>query len=118
MRASLIDKCDKIFSIVIRSRYADELGYVKCATCPKKSHWTELTCGHWRKRRHLATRWDLRNAGPQCLECNTKDLDMEPYLINKFGLAATQEVYALSNTVFKISDWELRLKAKSLEKEL
>ena len=38
-RSKLVAKADKVFSEYIRTRNADERGYVPCFTCGKVDHW-------------------------------------------------------------------------------
>lgn len=61
---------DKLFSLYIRQKYADEKGYVECYTCSKKLPWGEIQNGHFVSRSHLATRYDEENCRPQCVGCN------------------------------------------------
>jgi len=68
--SSLEKKLDKVFSEYIRRKDADEGGTVACVTCGKLFHWKEVHCGHFVKRQHRAVRWDVDNAGPQCVRDN------------------------------------------------
>lgn len=103
-----------MFSIAVRKRDTDEDGICKCGTCTLRTHWSQLTCGHLRKRRHMATRWKLKNAGPQCSICNGKDLSMADYIDKTFGVGTADEMRALSlkDVHFGIED------LKSMIKEL
>ena len=64
------NKADQEFSRYIRLRDSDEMGHVVCCTCGKVVFWKDADCGHFRKRRHLPTRWLETNAHAQCKECN------------------------------------------------
>lgn len=66
------DSADNAFSKFIRLRDSDENGICVCITCRTRRHWSEMTCGHYIKRRHLATRWDEENAAAQCYECQQR----------------------------------------------
>jgi hypothetical protein len=88
---------DQLHSVIIRKRDADEFGMVKCATCPSRMQWIQITCGHFRKRRHMGTRWHLKNGGPQCSFCNGQDKDMQPYIESKFGKETVTELIQLSH---------------------
>lgn len=64
------EKLDRVFSIYIRTLYADYKGYVKCYTCGKVVEWKEAQCGHFIRRQFTAVRFDERNCRPQCYDCN------------------------------------------------
>lgn len=64
---------DFVFSKFIRKRGADSDGYNRCFICKEPFHWLNLTCGHFRKRRFLATRWHEMNCEPLCVQCNNDD---------------------------------------------
>lgn len=114
----LIKEADKTFSILIRKRDADENGNVKCATCDFFAHWTRLTCGHFRKRRHMATRWDPNNALPQCEKCNCRDIDyqIEKSLRYRFGDHVVQRVIQSSNQDVNFTEEEIKEKIRQLIK--
>lgn len=61
---------DSIVSKVVRLGSADEQGFVLCVTCGHKVHWSQIQCGHFQKRANTSTRYDIKNLGPQCEECN------------------------------------------------
>lgn len=65
----LIGIADRIFSELVRRMYADHSARAKCSTCTFYNLWRMLTCGHYQNRRHNATRWEIKNAGPQCMKC-------------------------------------------------
>ena len=94
-------KLDTIFSQYIRLRDTDENGYGGCFTCGKVFHYNDLQCGHFRKRRNLATRWYQDNAHAQCPECNTKD-DAADYMIAMLnqsgGMEKAQQIIEMSQT--------------------
>jgi len=106
-----LKKPDDTFSIYIRMRYADDNGYVKCATCPTVSHWKQMDCGHLRLRANLSTRWNEHNAAQQCRLCNgSKDGkygEMARYLIAKFGIDAIEYVISKSRTEQKPMQYEI-----------
>lgn len=68
--SKLVTKVDRVFSEVVRLTAADERGNCICITCGEEQHWLTIECGHFMKRRHMATRYDLENCGPQCTTCN------------------------------------------------
>ena len=68
-RKKLVDKLDKVFSIYIRRRYADN-DVAECFTCGKQDHWKKLQNGHFQSRKHYSTRWHEQNCQVQCAGCN------------------------------------------------
>jgi len=60
----------KEFSIHIRTRDADEDGYVPCVTCPAKEHWKDMQAGHFIPGRLNANLFDERGVHAQCRKCN------------------------------------------------
>ena len=68
----LVKVLDRAFSKAVRQATADHAGVVKCYTCPNVFHWTQMDCGHFRRRQHLSTRWHEKNCKPQCKYCNQK----------------------------------------------
>ena len=68
-RKKLVDKLDKVFSVYIRRRYAEN-DIAECFTCGKQDHWKKLQNGHFQSRKHYATRWHEENCQVQCAGCN------------------------------------------------
>tara|TARA_R110000868_G_C10960892_1_gene768475 strand:- start:525 stop:980 length:456 start_codon:yes stop_codon:yes gene_type:complete len=68
--ASLKAKCDKAFSIFIRTRDIDRDGTAACVTCGNRKPWRELQCSHFVSRVHLSTRFLPLNAHQACGKCN------------------------------------------------
>lgn len=62
--------CERMFSRYIRMKNADHRGYVKCFTCSKIMHWSEMQCGHYVSRRNMCAKYLEINNNPQCHECN------------------------------------------------
>jgi hypothetical protein len=58
------------FSIFIRTRDADGLGWSQCFTCPQKSFWREMQAGHFIRGRLNANLFDERGCQVQCYSCN------------------------------------------------
>lgn len=93
-----IGRADTLFSKIIRSMY-DKSGFTTCSTCSKAirtfngifgSH-----CGHYFvKSKYWLHRWDIRNAAPQCYDCNTnregEQVKMGEFLFKKFGVEMTR----------------------------
>ena len=61
---------DNLVSKCVRLMAADKEGFAQCVTCKLFFFWTEMDCGHFQKRANTTTRYDLKNLGPQCKNCN------------------------------------------------
>jgi hypothetical protein len=83
----------KQFSIYIRTKYADEFGFVRCFTCPKKDYWKTFDAGHFK---HGCLDFDEQNIHPQCTGCNRfwhGRLDVyATNLIQKYGPKILQQL--------------------------
>ena len=94
---ALEKKLDTLFSECVRQR--DVNG--RCITCgrPFQGIYTLVTCGHFRKRRHMMTRWNLENAYGQCWRCNGEDNDAKytTALIERLGEEKVIEIIDLSH---------------------
>tara|TARA_R100001510_G_C7655220_1_gene214260 strand:+ start:1047 stop:1454 length:408 start_codon:yes stop_codon:yes gene_type:complete len=86
-RKGIIKKLDSIFSLYIRLRKANKLGFVECYTCGKKDHFKKMQCGHFQSRKHYSTRWEELNSQVQCYSCNVMRYG-EQY---KYGLKLQEE---------------------------
>jgi 5-methylcytosine-specific restriction endonuclease McrA len=109
--SSLENKLDRLFSIFIRKRDADEGGTVSCVTCRRLLHWTESDAGHFVKRQHRAVRWEPCNAAPQCKRCNRymggRQDDFASYLMQRYGREVFDELMSKKYLVVKHSRAEL-----------
>jgi hypothetical protein len=108
---SLEAKCDRELSRFVRMSAADEGGTVQCVTCGKLAHWQEVDCGHYIKRQHRSTRWDVRNVAPQCRRCNrfaggVMD-EFASYIIRAHGLPGLEELMMLKHATKKWTRAEL-----------
>ena len=68
---SLVNDLDRVFSLYIRIKYADENGIVTCFVCDKPYHYLKLDNGHYVSRGNKATRYLEENCYPQCKWCNS-----------------------------------------------
>lgn len=78
-----------------------------CFTCGQQR---PLTVGHFIKRRHTATRWDLMNVHGQCWECNSRD-DFNEYheaMLRCYPEKAVNELIATSRLNIKFTTYELK----------
>lgn len=69
-RKGLIRKLDRIFSEYIRKRDANKKGLVKCISCQKEYHFTEVDAGHFISRKEMSIRYHPKNVHAQCRFCN------------------------------------------------
>lgn len=107
---NLKDKLDKVFSLYIRLRDADENGFCTCYTCKKVAHYKEMQNGHFWSRTHLSTRYNEDNCKVQCVGCNIfKKGNYIVYtkkLLKELGEEKFDELERLKNSTVKISKSE------------
>jgi len=105
--SKLKKELDKIFSIFIRLRNADEQGNNQCCTCAKVDNWRNLQCGHFVSRKYLATRFHEANCFPQCVSCNVfrygEQWKFGQFLDRNFGEGISEELVILGHSTLKIS---------------
>jgi len=110
-RKGLVKKADKAFSLYIRQRDSDTPKTGNCSTCGKRKRIKAMDCGHFRSRRHYATRWDEHNACLQCKDCNGfgagEQYKMGLFLESKFGIGVVESMEAKSRQIVKLSDSDL-----------
>jgi 6-pyruvoyl-tetrahydropterin synthase len=99
-------------SKVIRMEFADDNGYVKCATCNTVKHYKELQAGHFiPQAQGDAIRYVEENIHPQCYRCNINlggnGAEYYPYMIDMYGVEFVDELRQLSKTTRKFSETEL-----------
>ena len=103
---------DKWFSLYIRLRDASDLGMCQCFTCGKVDHYKKMQCGHFQSRKHLSTRWDLKNCQVQCAGCNVfrygEQYKFSLNLDAKYGEGTSEELEFLSRQTWKITRTEYR----------
>ena len=112
---------DEEFSKFNRMSLADRNGLCTCFTCGKVVHWKDIDNGHFRGRRHLATRYDIDNCRPQCKPCNQfKDGKLEQFednLRREIGSVRVDTVIANSHLTVKISEPEAQAMLQSLKQK-
>ena len=96
--STLQAKADKLMSVYIRQKYADN-GMVKCVSCGKLIHWKESDCGHFvPKSRGAAVRYVEENVHPECQSCNRFDeghmIDYTRFMIDFYGHEKIDELKA------------------------
>lgn len=107
---NLKDKLDKVFSLYIRLRDADENGFCTCYTCGKVAHYKEMQNGHFWSRTHLSTRFNEDNCKVQCVGCNIfkkgNYIEYTKRLLKELGEEKFNELEQLKNSTVKISKAE------------
>tara|TARA_R110001632_G_scaffold52672_1_gene130348 strand:- start:235 stop:642 length:408 start_codon:yes stop_codon:yes gene_type:complete len=105
--SKLKKELDKIFSVYIRLREANEYGMVQCFTSGRVYHYKKIHAGHFMSRRHLATRWCETNVQPQSAADNLfgqgEQFKFSINLDSKFGEGTAEELQYKSRTTVKIS---------------
>lgn len=107
---SLKTSLDKVFSVFIRMRDADNEGFVRCITSGKRMWWRDSQCGHFLSRRYNATRFHEQNSHAQSPYDNCY-LAGNQYIYGlriaeKYGEDVPQKLVELSKTDFKFSiEW-------------
>ena len=106
--SKLKKELDKWFSLYIRLRDADDLGFVRCFTCLRFKHYKSgMQNGHFQSRSFLATRFDEHNCQPQCVGCNMfKQGEQYKFAINldaKYGEGKAEELEIKARTLVKYS---------------
>ena len=109
--SKLKKELDKWFSLFIRLRDATPEGLCQCFTCGKVSHYkTGMQNGHFQSRKHLTTRWDLKNCQVQCVGCNMfKAGEQYKFSISldaKYGEGTSEELEFLARQTWKITRTE------------
>lgn len=112
-----------LFSLWVRLKDADSLGYAKCITCGKPYHFKSLNAGHyihgkWTKQSGL----DERNVWPQCVFCNKglggNQVAYADFLRGKIGQTELDAVHELSRKGWKLSTQEIEDITKIYEEKL
>ena len=106
--SKLKKELDKWFSLYIRLREATDEGMVQCFTCNKVSHYkVGMQNGHFQSRKHLTTRWDLKNCQVQCVGCNMfkggEQYKFSVALDSKYGEGTSEELEILATGTWKIT---------------
>ena len=106
-----LDKLDKVFSIYIRRRDADENGQVKCCTCPAVAHWKQMDAGHFMPRGNLSVRYDEKNSHPQCRLCNGtlcgKPSEYSKFIIDQYGPEELERLLTLRHQTVGLMQYEI-----------
>ena len=113
--SKLKKELDKWFSLFIRLRDADDLGFVKCFTSGRYYHYKNIHAGHFMSRKSHSTRWDEINVQPQSIGDNLfaqgrqyqfgKELDL------KYGEGTAESLQQKAREIQKFSrvDYEEKI---------
>ena len=105
--SKLKKELDKWFSLYIRLRDADDLGFVKCFTSGSYYHYKNIHAGHFMSRKYLATRFHEWNVQPQSIGDNLfKQGEQWKFGIAldlKYGEGTSRELEQLSKSNIKLS---------------
>lgn len=112
---SLVDMrrvADRWFARLVKLRAADDRGMVRCVTCGKAFLWdsVNIQAGHFRRRWHMATRYDEMNVHPQCLQCNYygDEAALREYMVRRYGEEAVEDLCRRSRELAseRVEDYE------------
>lgn len=102
----LKEKLDKVFSLYIRLRNADDNGMVECYTSGKMIHYKESHAGHFIVRSHLGTRWNEINVQVQSVEQNIyrsgNPQEFGRRIIQDYGIEEYEKLFELSKKTIKV----------------
>lgn len=114
--SKLKKELDKIFSLFIRIRGANDYGLVQCFTCGVVKHYKKgMQNGHFQSRRFMATRYDEENCQIQCVKCNMFEQGQQYRfglaLDGKYGEGTADELLYLAHKIVKFTrvDYEEKI---------
>jgi hypothetical protein len=123
--SKLKKELDKFFSLYIRLRDADYMGFVKCYTSGRLYHYKNIHAGHFISRKCLSTRWCEVNVQPQSAADNLfgqgEQYKFGKALDKKFGVGTAEKLQHKSREIQKFSrvDYEEKISYyKSLVEKL
>ena len=114
--------CDEALREFVRWR--DALGWKFTCFCCRETYPKEFaSVGHYRKRRHLATRWYDKNCHLICNECQNEaksenDLNYAYWLDEIYGKGTAEQITILSNRDVRYTVPELLDIADALRKRI
>ena len=120
--SELIKEADRLFSLLVRQKAADENGLVRCCTCRKPHHWKKIQCGHFMSRACMSTRYDEKNVGCQDIACNIflqgNQYEFSLYLDKKYGEGTAEATKLKSKMSCKRSTFDLQYMINEFKQEL
>ena len=63
-------RADVVFQKMRRMEEANDAGVVRCVSCGRFHHFSQVDSGHFIPRAHKGTRYERFNVWPQCKHCN------------------------------------------------
>lgn len=121
-KPDLVKKLDKVFALYIRLRDVMPSGYGKCISCGRIFPFSELDCGHFHGRTHMATRFDEDNCHIECKGCNRFSADhlirYRDNLVAKIGMSRYDRLGLLAHSQKHWMDFELQEKIDYYTKEV
>lgn len=104
--AGSVAKADRQFGRFIRLRDAIPGGAFKCISCGQYKRIEQADCGHFHSRKHMATRFDERNAHAECRACNRFSADhLIKYQENLIRLIGEEEFDRLNIRAKSVKQW-------------
>lgn len=121
-KPDLVKRLDKVFALYIRLRDVMPSGYGKCISCGRIVPFSELDCGHFHGRTHMATRFEEDNCHAECKGCNRFSADhlikYRDNLITKIGMGRYDRLNLLAHSQKHWLDFELQEKIAHYTKEV
>ena len=120
--SSLRKRAERVFNLWIRLRNADDNGYVRCVTCGKVDHYTQMNAGHFEH----GLDWVEDNMHAQCVRCNKwlhgNEARYALFMIDTYGRERTEELMnwkkkSLSGQKLSKSDYEEIIEKYQIKKE-
>ncbi len=114
-KTHLKQECDRLFSLIVRSRGGCESG--------RPNHAGNLQCAHGFSRRYLRTRWNTDNAWALCAGCHTfftaRPLEWDDWMLDRMGFESYWVLRPLAMSTDKtdlVSTYDdLVLRAREME---
>ena len=110
-KPDLVKKLDRVYALYIRLRDCMPSGYGRCIACGRIKPFSELDCGHYFSRTHMATRWDEDNTHIECRFCNRMSADhligYRDNLIRKIGAGRYDRLNLMAHSTKHWLDVEL-----------
>ena len=108
---SLKNNLWKVFSEYIRMKDANEMGYVKCISCPAVKHWKDMQAGHCiPKSLGLSIYFEEKNVKPQCPSCNIAYQGNQYRFVEAlkkiYGPDIEEELKSQQSIIRQIKKWE------------
>ena len=111
-KTNLIKKLDKVFALYIRLRDTMPSGFCRCISCGRIKPFSDIDCGHFHSRTHMATRYSELNCNGECSYCNRFNADhllgYRENLIKKIGSQHFKLLGMQAASYKKFDDFELK----------